>query len=238
MVDDRLDPDELAALWDFSDPAGSEARFLDAIALRESGTPATLELQTQRARALGLQGRFDEAKAILEAIDSPDVRVMTRKFLELGRVHNSSGETGKAVSHFSKAAKLAREAGDSYLDVDACHMLAIADPTNAEDWTKKGLSVAEASTDPRTRNWRGPLRNNLAWTFHDAGKLEEALVEFNLALGIFQETGTPEQIHIAWWSVARCLRSLGRNGEARAIQQRLAAEDPPDPYVDEELAAL
>jgi tetratricopeptide (TPR) repeat protein len=238
MVDDRLDPDELAALWDFSDPAASEARFLDEIAIREVDTPANLELATQLARALGLQGRFDEAKAILGPIDSPNERVMTRKYLELGRVFNSSSEPGKAVPHFSKAATLAREAGDSYVEVDAYHMLAIADPTYAEDWTMKGLAVADASTDPRTRNWRGPLRNNLAWAFHDAGHFEEALVEFNLALEIFQEVGKPEQIHIAWWSVARCLRSLGRNGEARAIQQRLAAEDPPDPYVDEELAQL
>jgi tetratricopeptide (TPR) repeat protein len=238
MVDDRLAPDELAALWDFSDPAASEARFLDAIAIREVDTPANLELATQLARAVGLQGRFDEAKAILGPIDSPNERVMTRKYLELGRVLNSEGSPDKAIPCFKEALRLAQNTGDSYLQVDTYHMLAIADRDNSAKWMGLGLDIAETSDNERIRVWYGILSNNHAWTLHDSGEYSLALTGFKVALEVFQECGGPEQIHETWWSVARCLRSLGRNDEARAIQQRLAAEDPSDPYVDEELAAL
>jgi len=48
-------------------------------------------------------------------------------------------------------------------------------------------------------------------------------------------------VHIAKWSVARCLRSLGRHDEALAILEALEREGraagKPDPYVDEEIAA-
>ena len=94
------------------------------------------------------------------------------------------------------------------------------------------------ATDDRTRRWTIALHNNLGWHLHDAEELEAALAEFELALEASRTYGSAEQVHIARWSVARCLRSLGRLDEARAIQQELRDTDPPDEYVDEELEAL
>lgn len=64
------------------------------------------------------------------------------------------------------------------------------------------------------------------------------MVEFEQALAACEETGTPVQVHIAQRAIARCLRSLSRLGEALAIQERLARDDPPDPFVNEEIALL
>ena len=67
------DPDEIPfqALWDYGDPAGTEARFRDRLpGVQEGGdTAVTLQLLTQIARALGLQNKFDEAHAILDQVE-------------------------------------------------------------------------------------------------------------------------------------------------------------------------
>ncbi len=235
---DRLDGTRLDAAWDFGDPAGSEQR-LRALGGEVSGDPiASAEVTTQVARAMGLQRRFDEANALLDGIDVEVPVVAARVALERGRLRNSNGDPAGAAPLFEAAVSHAGDAGDDFLLVDALHMLAIVDPERAEDWTRQGLAVASASDDPRARRWRGALHNNLGWTLHDAGSFESALAEFERALDAYEETGTPEQVHIAQWTVARCLRSLGRHAEALAIQERLKANDPADEYVDEEIGLL
>jgi tetratricopeptide (TPR) repeat protein len=224
--------------WDYSDPVGSEQRLRDLRNVVAGDPIAGAEATTQIARALGLQGRFAEANALLDDVESDDPVVSARVALERGRVRNSSGDPGAATPYFQAALERTGEAGDQYLQVDALHMLAIVDPEGAEGWTRQGLRVALASGDVRTRRWRGALHNNLGWSLHDAGSYKAALAEFERALGAFEETGTPDQVHIAHWTVARCLRSLGRLDQALAIQERLKADDPADEYVDEEIALL
>ncbi|HZC15985.1 MAG TPA: hypothetical protein VE309_04415, partial [Caulobacteraceae bacterium] len=57
-------------LWDYNDPAGSEARFLET--RQGLGAPEDharlLELDTQIARAQGLKGRFADALTMLETV--------------------------------------------------------------------------------------------------------------------------------------------------------------------------
>jgi tetratricopeptide (TPR) repeat protein len=85
------------------------------------------------------------------------------------------------------------------------------------------------------------LHNNYGWTLHDAGDYPAALTQFREALAVYkvaESAGSPMDIHIAHWAIARCLRSLGRYNEALAIQLRLAANEDRDRYVDEEIAEL
>jgi len=67
---ERLDPALLDHLWDFGDPAGTESRFHEHLAQLEPGSIAAAELTTQIARAMGLQGRFDEADSLLDGIEA------------------------------------------------------------------------------------------------------------------------------------------------------------------------
>jgi len=237
-VTTTLDPNELNALWDFADPAASEARFRERLAATSPGSVIGAELTTQLARSLGLQDRFVEANALLDTITSDHPVVLSRVALEHGRVLNSSGSPEAAVPYFREALAMAGTAPNDILAVDALHMLAIADRANAAAWTQDGVERATASHDPHVRRWLGPLHNNLGWSLHDAGSYEAALSEFERALVAYEATGTPDQVHVAHWSIARCLRSLGRFDEALATQRRLAATDEPDPYVADEIATL
>jgi tetratricopeptide (TPR) repeat protein len=234
----------LDELWDFGNPSASAERFSERLAANTDGALAAAELRTQFARALGLQGRFDEADGVLDEVSKfgDEVRptppiLGARLALERGRVLNSSGSPTQAVAEFELALELANVAGDDFLAADAAHMLAIADREHADDWTRRGLEIVDGSSGVRTLRWAGSLHNNLGWSLHDSSRYDEALEQFNAALEAYRSAGTPEQGRIARWAVARCLRSLKRYDEAIAIQTDLSA-GPSDGYVDEELGEL
>lgn len=237
-TDRPVDPTWLSELWEFDDPAGSEARFRAELVRLDPASIAAMEISTQIARALGLQSRFDEADAVLNTVSSADTRVLARVNLERGRLRRSGGNPAQAMPYFARALGHATMGKDSDLALDAIHMLAIVDETNARTWLQQGLDIINTSDDPHTRRWRGALHNNLGWTLHDRGDFDAALKQFELALAAYEAQGSAQQVHIARWAVARCLRSLKRYREALQIQERLGAEDPDDPHVDEELALL
>ena len=234
-------------LWDFDDPAASEARFRAAIEAAEAdGEPAAAdEARTQLARSLGLQGRFDEGHAILDRVDldhPAEDRVRVRARLERGRLLRSSGDPAASVAPFEAAWELARTLGEDGLAVDAAHMLALVDaPPGEAAWHKEALDLADTSPDPDARRWRGSLWNNIGWARFEAGDLDGALAAFETALAARREQDKPRETRVAEWCVARCLRALGRPAEALAIHERLAVEtaaagDPEDGYGAEEIA--
>lgn len=229
---------ELRAMWDFDHPDRSES-VLRAAADGSAAAPVRqAELLTQVARAMGLQGRFDEAHRVLDALAPASEALAVRMLLERGRLHRSAGDAAPAVSCFEAAAVSAEQAGLAALEVDALHMLAITDDERTQAWTVRGLAIAEASADPETRRWAVALHHNLGWTLMDLGRAADALVEFERAHDAALEGGSPDQEQIGRWAVARCLRELGRVTEALAIQRVLAEERPEDPYVLEEIEAL
>lgn len=234
-------------LWDYDDPAASEARFRAAIEAAEAvGDPtATDEARTQLARALGLQGRFDAGHAILDRVDAEhsadDDRISVRAHLERGRLWRSSGDVAASVAPFERAWELARRLGEDGLAVDAAHMLALVDaPSGEATWHARALELADTSPDPAARRWRGSLWNNIGWARFDAGDLDGALEAFETALAARREGGQAKETRIAEWCVARCIRALGRPAEALAVQERLAAEtaaagDPESGFGAEEI---
>jgi tetratricopeptide (TPR) repeat protein len=233
------------ALWDHGDPAGTEAAFRVLLAEHSGAARAwRLELETQVARALGLQQRFEEALALLDGLQLADAgaRVAVRAQLERGRVLRSRGDAPAAVPHFQDAWEGARAAGEDALAVDAAHMLALVAPTpdEAHAWNDRALQLAGASADPAARRWRGALFNNVGWTHHDAGCFEAALASFRASAAAFAEDRRDDRQRVARWAAARALRSLGRHAEALAAQAELAREldraGAPDGFVFEELA--
>lgn len=223
------------SLWDFSDPAASLERFQQA----EKDHPESAgEIRTQAARALGLLRRFEEAEALLASVPDEPPALQARKLLERGRLLNSSGSAAAAQPVFRQALEAAKASGADFYAVDAAHMLGIAHSGDESlKWNEEAIQMARRSTDSRAQGWKGSLLNNTAWTLHDMGEHTRALALFEEALAFRQEQGKPEPLRIARWSVARCLRSLGRLDEALAIQRELA-EGPEDGYVSEELAEL
>lgn len=199
----------LDALWDLDDPVGSEARIRGAIA-DEPSPICRRELRTQLARAYRLQGRFSEGHAILDALDPDDPRVMIRVALERGRLHHSAGSSVEAVRHFARAAE--RSAGDCdlvFLHVDALHMLAMAEPDRAEEWTERALGLLRAVTDARTLRWGVALHGNLGWTRFDAGDLEGARAAFEASAESAERYGTEEQRRLAAEALAEVAAASG-----------------------------
>lgn len=204
-----LDQKTLDRLWDFDNPELSEQRFREAMADEKYDADERAELATQLGRAIGLQGRFEEADALLDAIDGEDEPTIgVRIVLERGRLLNSSGHAAMAVPLFEQAAELGDHLGEEFLAVDALHMLAIADADHAELWTRSALEYASTAHDPSTRRWIVALHNNLGWSLHGAGRLTEALVEFQLAEQWAERVGTPAQQKYARDAIAECEHAL------------------------------
>lgn len=199
-----LEQKTLDQLWNFDDPAGSEARFRAAATDQSYDADERAELTTQLGRAIGLQGRYEEADALLDSVDADEPTVAVRVLLERGRVLNSSGHPGMAVPLFEQAAELADHLGEEFLAVDALHMLAIADSAHAETWTRSALEYASTVHDERTKRWIVSLHNNLGWTLHDAGRCTEAMVEFQLAEQWADRIGTPRQQELAREAIKAC----------------------------------
>lgn len=237
---------EIEDLWEYGDPAASEARFRQALE-RASGD-LRLELLTQIARTYGLRRHFERAHALLDEVEpqleGAGAAARVRYQLERGRTYNSSGETDRARELFEQAWEAARTAGLEGLAVDAAHMLAITHggSESAIEWNQRGLELARRSADSKAQSLIPAMLNNSAWDLHDMGRFEQALPLFEEALEAWTARQRPRQIQIAKWSVARCLRSLGDYQRALEIQRQLEAEQraagSADGYVFEELGEL
>jgi tetratricopeptide (TPR) repeat protein len=231
-------------LWDYNQPAASEARFRQVLATITPDSPVYVELLTQIARSQGLQRNFAEAHQTLDEAErrlKPDNRqAYIRYWLERGRVFNSSKQPDQARPLFLQAWEAALAAGEDFYAVDAAHMLGIISPADEQlAWNLKALELAENSTDPRARQWLGSLYNNIGWTYHDRGQDEQALALFQKAVTWREAAGQSVETRIARWCVARILRALNRVEEALAMQQELRqaleASGESDGYVYEEL---
>jgi tetratricopeptide (TPR) repeat protein len=239
-----LEAEAIDALWDFGDPAGSEARFREALRETAPGSATEAEVLTQAARAQGLQRRFTEAHATLDEAEKRLTaemgRARARYLLERGRVFRSAGDAERAKPLFEAALEAAQAAGEENYAVDAAHMLGIVETGAASvARNQRAMEMAEQARDPRARGWLGPLYNNLGWTYHDAGEFGQALELFEKAQAFREAQAQRAETLIAHWCVARCLRSLGRVEEALGRQQALLAEHEAagsgDGYVFEEL---
>ena len=237
---------DIDALWEYDDPALSEARF--RAALDSTSGDERLAVLTQIARTYSLRGRFGEAHRLLDqvegALGEAGAQPRVRYLLERGRTLNSSGERNKARALFMDAWAKAGAAHLDSLAVDAAHMVAISysGTEDAIEWNRKGLVLARASQDAKAQALIPAMLNNSAWDLHDMGRYADALPLFDEALGEWAKRSRPAQVHFARWSVGRCLRSLRRLDQALALQLALARDDAArgtvDGYVMEEIAEL
>lgn len=219
---------EFDSLWNYDDPAGTEAKFHELLPkARESGDAAYLsELLSQIARAQGLQEKFADANATLDQADSvarPDMKATrVRILLERGRVLNSSGMQKESEYFFKKALEMAQTLGLEFYAVDAAHMLGIA--AKGEEslrWNQEAIRLSEAAKDSKARRWLGPLYNNTGWTYFEMQRYDDALMMFQKDLAFRTKGGDEVEIGIARWSAAKVLRYLGRVDDALKTQMEL-----------------
>jgi tetratricopeptide (TPR) repeat protein len=234
------------SLWNYGDPAGTEAKFRALLPQAEASGDAEYQLQllTQIARSQGLQGKFDLAHATLDSVearfhdhDLPVARV--RYLLERGRVFNSSGKPDRALPLFVEAFELAQRIPHRRLAIDAVHMVAIAAPTPAEqvEWGRRG--VALVLDHPDQRGWLFALYNNLGEAYLKLNRYDDALACFRNYVALNVERGQEPDL-FATKDIARCLRLLGDADEALAtiapIHAKLEASGQRDGWISEEYA--
>jgi tetratricopeptide (TPR) repeat protein len=230
------------ALWNYSDPSGTEAKFRELLSSLGSKSDLYWQLKTQIARTEGLQRKFTEAHATLDEVqkhlDGLSAVTKVRYLLERGRVFNSLKLPEPSI--FKEAFELALEIKEDAYAIDAAHMMAIAnkDLVVQTYWNTKALKIAEASTNSKAKAWLPSLYNNMAWTDHSAGNFDNALELFKKSLALHEEKNNLYAIHVAKWSIARTLRSLKSFKEALKIQISLESSDKVDGYVLEEIAEL
>lgn len=239
---------DIDALWDFSSPARSEARFRDAQA---RATPiGRLLLQTQIARTYGMRRDFAQARQLLQA-QAPQVAATTasldgaasqpgdarielrvRQALELGRTHASAAHREQEISDadretarrlFLDAAQQAAAARLDALAIDALHMMVFVDTAPAQQiaWNRRALDMALRSDQPRGRRWEGSLQNNLGWALQEQGDLDAAVQAYRASRAAYARDGRTQPVRFADWMIARVLRLQGRLREALAIQLEL-----------------
>jgi len=235
-------------LWNYDDPVGTEAKFRELLPKAEKGKDSAyyIELLTQLARTQSLQRKFDEAHEILDKVMKllkPEQIVPRIRFmLERGRTYNSSKVCDKARELFVAAYMQADKYEEDNLAIDAVHMLGIVDKGDESlKWNELAIQMAEDTEDEKARGWLGSLYNNTGWTYHDMGEYDKALELFERNVVWRTERESGMQLYIAKWSVARCLRSLGRIEESLEMQLALRGKDSEmysceDGYNSEEIA--
>jgi hypothetical protein len=203
----------LDELWDFEDPAGSGRRFAAAEELPSHTESERAELATQRARALGLQGRLDDGHALLESAgrtSGTDTVVATRIALETGRLLNSADRPAEAIPLFEAAVSSAGSGGLLFLQIDALHMLAIADKRRSGEWAAQAIALTLTATDDRTRRWLVSLYNNLGCSHSEAGNLQAAYAAFLQAAEWAERVGTDQQQIWAREAIEECAAAMSR----------------------------
>lgn len=247
MVDEITDFDNL---WDYSNPKETEIQFRSILSQKnlEDNKSYYLQLQTQIARTLGLQQKFDKAHQLLNEVETQLTEEFNldwvRYLLERGRCYRSDNQREKSIHPFKQAYEISSNLGHDFFTIDAAHMLGIADePEFLIDWNEKAIEIAEQSSSERARNWLGSLLNNLGWTYHDKQEYEVALGLFEKALKFREKQGKLDTILVAKWSVARAYRSLNRIEDAIKIQLEIKSERSindlsPNGYNYEELGEL
>jgi len=246
---------DIGALWDFNDPAASEARF--RAALQSAQGDDALVLHTQIARTHGLRRDFAQARNVLQgiapAVEKAGFEARARHQLELGRSYASATHTPQSQTTeareaarraFRAAADAARAGGLDGLHIDALHMMAFVDTAPADQlrWAEAGLEIAEASSQRGAKAWEATLRHNAGVALNELGRHDEALAQFRRALALHEAAGRAVPTRIAHWMIAHTLRRVGRLDEALAMQLKLEAEwqatGDRDGHVFEELELL
>jgi tetratricopeptide (TPR) repeat protein len=236
------------ALWDFQNPKQTEIVFREILkSTSETEHPVYVaELQTQIARTLGLQQKFDEGHAILDSvqkkeIDDPTIKV--RYLLERARLYNSNNQLEEAIPLFQAAFQFSTRYELDYYAIDAAHMIAyvLRDfPEKKIAWEEKALQLVLQSTNPKSKKWEGSLYNNLGWSYFDLKNYERAILYFEQSRDFEAKRINEDGVRIANWSIGKCKRMQGLTDEALAIfidieQEITSKKLDADGYVFEEI---
>ena len=236
---------DFTKLWNFGNPSETEKKFRELLPMAESSHNLSYlaQLLTQIARALGLQGKFEDAHALLNKVKtmlSPDLKLAkVRYLLERGRVFNSSNHRDQALPLFTEASEFAQSIGEINLAIDAMHMVAIAmkDPKDQVEWNLKGIEMT--MKNEKSRGWLNAFYNNIGESYLVLKDFENARNYFH-KLAELQREKKGEANMYTLKDEARATRLSGKAVEAleiiEPILRKLESEHLDDGWIREEMA--
>ena len=225
------EPDEVAArvLAEAASRAGSRGALAAAAELAERAVTLTPERgdvrNRRRLEAIHyrmLAGELAESRPELEALiaDAPRGDLRARALVQLGEVHQATGEWRMAGERFAEALE---EATDTRLEIDIKLLLGGVSFITRRDWDQgaghvaDAMRLAEALGDPAVI--AGTIGHHAIWEYvignGVAPGLDERVAELEPWTGHLRAVDHPLQdLHIIWWHE-------GRREEAEAATDRL-----------------
>lgn len=237
---------EIDALWDAQRPAWSESRLRDLLEQADdAGLDYRLQLQTQIARALGLQRRYTDALNLLDQVAAhlpPEpCTARVRYQLERGRIFAQTFEFSRAMSYLQAALLQADRLKQGVYAVEAAQLLSQVAPERERlGWQLEALRLAEKSPDQQMLVLTDALYTQIGTAYQQKGEPARALEMFEKSLAWNQAHHTGEGELQAEWRIGRSLRALGEIKTALARQKALLARREkqhlaPDGQVYEEI---
>ena len=197
---------DITTLWKHSDPAASQAAFMELMPGAETGGNISFNvtLLTQVARAQGLQrnheaanASLDRAKRMLDEGNPQELQhALVSYLLERGRVYRASGYEDRAEDYFLEAYEMALDAEEIAMAVDAAHMLGLTlQGKESVDWFSRALKHASSGINAQVRRWEAPLCELLGRIYAEEGRSDEAkrLFESAVILRSRQPAQAPEK---------------------------------------------
>ncbi|MGH2788514.1 MAG: ATP-binding protein [Actinomycetota bacterium] len=141
-------------------------------------------------------------RALELAEEAGNNRALAQAHNILGILNGDEGND-EAQRHLETSLHLAQEAADDQARVAALNNLALffgrsGAVDRAIEMTREGLAVCAALGD---RHREAALHNNLADLLRQAGRLPDAISEVKIAVGMFSDIGTPEEMEPEIWKL-------------------------------------
>ncbi len=241
---------KISDMWDFSDPEACEKKFLEKMKEHSKSAFDVWELQTQVARALGLQGKFIQAFHVLDSIQagfeyaptckSKDL-VGIRYNLERGRILLLDKRISESIRYFRFALKLALKIEADDLSVDAIKMLLSVTCVNERiELGLKGINIASEKGNENLHYSIGEMATGVGQAYLEKQDYQKAIEQFMHARDIFSKAFDADNVRVIRRLICIAQRYLGQHKEAllelRAQEEWLKKSGNIDGIVFEEIA--
>ncbi|MBL8340774.1 MAG: AAA family ATPase [Rubrivivax sp.] len=226
LAETMAEPRERAAAWRARAALAMQSGRLDDAgrALHEAALaePDSLALQVDRGKLANLQGRVAEVIPALEAQRDRMRRErpgpeLVRCLTSLGAAYDELGDVARGLPLHEEAYRLAQRLGARYAQVDVAINLLWALAALKRD--EEGITLAREALALGEYDGTPTLRNNLAWSLTELGRLDEAS-EVYTALA---DGADPTLALIARARLVDLHHRLGRAELARAMASKVVA---------------
>jgi tetratricopeptide (TPR) repeat protein len=229
LVSRHLAFPDIDGFWENDDLNRTETKIRAMVPSFETKwTGQQLQLATQLARVLALQGQLPEARQTLIACEkhladlneAEKVEAEIRLHLEQGRFDCLSNSPAKGIHSFKLAWISAEKAQQIVHLIDAAYMFSITLPAKSgREWLERAMKLAQGTNDPRANQWWPHLYIAEGWFYFDSHQFDKALLSFDQAAKAMGDSKDASLEKNIAWCRGRTLRATGKINEALQIQE-------------------